>query len=106
MALRLFVWNECHIIKRGYDAELFAGTGLKEEKQFSGVEVGNATVCLTFREEAAEPVDHAANPDRLPREKDLQACLVEHILRIPVWPRQLFQYRTNPKKDKTYCKCR
>ena len=67
MALMLSVWNEGHVVKGGYDEELPAGAGLKDEKQSSGVEVGNATVCLTFREAAAAPVDHATDPDRLPR---------------------------------------
>ena len=78
MALMLSVWNEGHIVKRGYNAELPAGTGLKEEKQLSGVEVSNTTVCFTLREAAAEPVDHATDPNRLPREKNLQAGFVEH----------------------------
>ena len=106
MALRLSVWDECHVIKRGYDEELPTGTGLKEEKQLSGVEVGNTTVCLALREAATEPVDHTTDPNRLSREKNLQAGFVEHILRIPVWPRQLFQYWTDSKKDETYRKRR
>jgi hypothetical protein len=101
MALSLSVWDECHVVQRGYNTELPAGTGLKKKKQLSGVEVGNASVCFTLREAAAEPVDHATDPDRLPREKNLQAGFVEHILRIPVWPRQFFQYWTHPKKDET-----
>ena len=71
MALSLSVWDECHVVQRGYNTELPVRTGMKEEKQLSGVEIGNTSVCLTFREAAAEPVDHAADPDRLPREKDL-----------------------------------
>lgn len=87
MALMLPYGMKVISSRRGYNAELPAGTGLKEEKQLSGVEVSNTTVCFTLREAAAEPVDHATDPNRLPREKNLQAGFVEHILRIPVWPR-------------------